>query len=294
MNRGARRAQLFPDESAYSLFLHLLGALPERYGVFVHAYALMPNHYHLLMEVPRGNLSRSMKDLNGQFSYKINRMYDWDGPVFRGRFRNRVVGDFRYWMHLLTYVHLNPVVGGLAANVDAAEWTSHRSYVDAQLAPIWLTTSSMLDLYGGVDAYQAYVQEHHEGRGTLPAGFDAKSLWTPSVSEVAVSATPDPPVHPISARVAMRETAELLGVTLEDLFTAPRGRSGNPSRWLAVWWLTVGAGLPKVQVARSMGIAPSGVSKMLERLQRRRQTDPVLANRMRQLLLRACREVEKG
>src|SRR5688572_1964032 len=95
MNRGARRAPIFVNDLTCGAFLDVLGELPERFGVVVHAYALMPNHFHLLLETPRGNLSRAMKHLEGVYSQRLNATYEWDGPLFRGRFRNEVVEDER-------------------------------------------------------------------------------------------------------------------------------------------------------------------------------------------------------
>ena len=115
MNRGARREAIFLDQQTCVRFLALLGTLPGRFGVRVHGYALMPNHFHLMLESTRGNLSRAMQYLSGEFVRRANARRSWDGPIFKGRFRNRVVETDAYWRDLLCYLHLNPIRAHLNA-----------------------------------------------------------------------------------------------------------------------------------------------------------------------------------
>ena len=143
MNRGARKAPVFIEPEARQLFLDVLAELPTRFAVRVHAYALMPNHYHLLLESQTGKLSRAMRHLGGEFTRRLNQRRQWDGPLFRGRFHSRLVDTAPYWNHLLLYVHLNPVRAGLTG-ADAG-WTSHRAYTGAEPCPAWLTTEAFLE-----------------------------------------------------------------------------------------------------------------------------------------------------
>jgi putative transposase len=85
MNRGARREPIFLDDDDRRAMLDLLADLPERFGVRVHGYALMPNHDHLMLEPVWGELSRAMRHVNAEFAQRLNRRYRWDGPVYKGR-----------------------------------------------------------------------------------------------------------------------------------------------------------------------------------------------------------------
>ena len=101
MNRGARREPVFLDDTACAAFVGFVSELPRRFGLLVHAYALMPNHYHMLVESTRGRLSDAMGFLGSRYALWLNaRHRGWDGPVFRGRFRSVAVEREEHWHHL--------------------------------------------------------------------------------------------------------------------------------------------------------------------------------------------------
>jgi putative transposase len=87
MNRGLEKRQIFPNEHANLHFLELLGVLPTRFGLRIHGYALMGNHYHLQVETPKANLSQAVQWLNVSYSTWFNRLHGRVGPLFQGRFK---------------------------------------------------------------------------------------------------------------------------------------------------------------------------------------------------------------
>src|SRR3954453_17534137 len=109
LNRGLERRQLFPDEQANLLFLELLGELPSRFGVRLHAYVLMGNHYHLQLETPQTNLSRAMQWLNLAYGAWFNRRHQRCGPLFQGRFKAILHDPESAVLKINRYIHLNPV-----------------------------------------------------------------------------------------------------------------------------------------------------------------------------------------
>ena len=175
MNRGIERREIFLGDRDRSHFVELIGLLLERYGIEVHAYCLMDNHYHLAVCTPLGNLSEGMKWLGQSYSTWFNRKHQRVGPLFQGRFKSLPV-DAEDWLWQLTfYIHLNPVrtetfgLGkrrnkdegmGLVAPPTPEEvsvrlkalrtyrWSSFRCYAGYGSAPDWLQTSKVLDAAG--------------------------------------------------------------------------------------------------------------------------------------------------
>jgi REP element-mobilizing transposase RayT len=98
------------------MFLDLLLQIHRRYRFEIHAYCLMPNHYHILVRTPLANLSRGMRHLDGLYTQYYNRKYKKDGALFRGRYKSILIDTENYLLRLSRYIHLNPVKAGLVIN----------------------------------------------------------------------------------------------------------------------------------------------------------------------------------
>jgi len=275
MNRGARRQGVFSDDRTRELFLDLVSDFPGRFGVRVHAYALMPNHYHLLLESVHGQLSRAMRHLGGEFTRRMNAMHGWDGALFRGRYKNRLVDADEYWQHLLVYIHLNPVRAGIST-LGEARWTSHKAYIGEADRPTWLDTSDLQRMYGTREDYIAYYRETHDGKRQPPAGFDASQLWRPqSTGAVAVPHIREPLWR---LAKALEDVSNVTGQAVEELLVSPRGRKGNPANWLTAWWLSRGCFISHGRIADVMGASHATISKRIHRVERRLGRDEQLTS----------------
>lgn len=84
MNRGRRKEDIFFLEKDYAGFLKVVAQAIELFDIEIHAYVLMPNHYHLLIRTPKGNLARSMRHVNGVYTQRLNKRHKIDGSLFRG------------------------------------------------------------------------------------------------------------------------------------------------------------------------------------------------------------------
>lgn len=143
-SRGNRREVIYLDDRDRWKFLSVLAECVERYNLLCHAFCLMPNHYHLLIETPDGNLSRAMRQLNGVYSQAFNRRYDKVGHVLQGRYRAIIVEKESYLLEVCRYIVLNPVRAKLVLTPGEWRWSSYRSQVGETRPPRFLTIDWLL------------------------------------------------------------------------------------------------------------------------------------------------------
>jgi putative transposase len=168
-NRGIEKRLIFRSTRCYERFLELLAILPGRFGVRLHGYVLMPNHYHLQVETPEANLSQAIHWLNVGYSVWLNRKYERVGPLFQGRFK-AVLHEPEEALVINRYIHLNPVrtkaAGGHESRTSSdAEitselaqrrveileqfpWSSYGYFAGIKAPVDWLSTHSILEFFG--------------------------------------------------------------------------------------------------------------------------------------------------
>jgi REP element-mobilizing transposase RayT len=188
--RGTERKVVYKDDACGLHFLELLQEAVERFAVKIHAYVLMPNHTHLVVETPEGNLSAAMQWLNGSYSMWFNRRERRVGPLLQGRFKAVLFeGKTEAWA-VTRYVHLNPVrMKGLALDKGGTRaealglravprevldkrqtvlreyrWSSYPYYAGWRSAPDWMRVKDVLAggeenrVAGQRAAYRSYVE----------------------------------------------------------------------------------------------------------------------------------------
>jgi REP element-mobilizing transposase RayT len=162
MNRGRGKQLIFHDKTYYESFLNCLEQAHQRFGIEIHAYCLMGNHYHLLVKTPRGNLSRAMRHINGVYTQNYNQKKKTDGTLFRGRYKAILIDSASYLLELSRYIHRNPaeLKKPLVNKLIDYKWSSYPAYLNKAKSPVWLTKD---DVYGElsvmrpVSAYQRFV-----------------------------------------------------------------------------------------------------------------------------------------
>lgn len=120
--RGVARGVIFRDGIDYADFERQLFSVREEYLWKLHAYCLLPNHYHLIIETTRRDLSAGMHKLNGRYARRFNERYDRSGHVFQNRFSSYVIETEEHFERALAYVCANPVAAGLCDRVDDWPW----------------------------------------------------------------------------------------------------------------------------------------------------------------------------
>jgi putative transposase len=188
--RGTERKVIFGDARAYGHFCDLLAEMVERFGVRLHAYVLMPNHAHLVIETPQANLSAAMQWLSTSYSMWFNRRKGRVGPLFQGRYKAILFDSRTEAWPVTRYLHLNPVrikgleLGKRQSKAEAMglreappemlarrrealrdhPWSSYPSYAAWRPTPEWLTTEHVLVSGKGARmkarraAYRTYVE----------------------------------------------------------------------------------------------------------------------------------------
>src|SRR5215471_2958543 len=133
MSRGNNRRRIFSAPSDYDKFLTLLARQKDRLPFFLYAYALMPNHFHLLIERQADSIGEIMHRLLTGYSNYYNRRHSRVGHLFRERYKPILCQSDRYLTELVRYIHLNPVRAGLVAMPEQYQYSGHRAYLG--LAP---------------------------------------------------------------------------------------------------------------------------------------------------------------
>jgi putative transposase len=124
-SRGNARQKIFLSDKDYPAFMEIFQEIIKRQGWIVPSYCLMGNHYHLLIETPRPNLSQGMRQLNGIYTQRFNRLHKRSGHIFQGRYKAFLVEKESYLLELSRYIVLNPVRAGMVKSPEEWEWSSY-------------------------------------------------------------------------------------------------------------------------------------------------------------------------
>ncbi len=157
--RGNEQKDIFKSRRDREKFLSYLESSVTRYGAEIHAYCLMNNHYHLLMETPDGNLPEIMRHINGAYTNYHNTKCKRAGHLFQGRYKAVLIEADEYLMQLSRYIHLNPVRAGMTAKPEDHPWSSYLDYIGKRQAPCWLRLDAVRAHFGDTGKYRQFVEE---------------------------------------------------------------------------------------------------------------------------------------
>ena len=244
MNRGRRGEEIFEGKKDYESFVELLKDLVEDYNVNIAAYCLMSNHYHLLIQTPEGNISRTMRHLNGVYTQRYNRLHHCDGQLFRGRYKCILIDADSYLLELVRYIHRNPLESGMVKDLSKYTWSSHTGYLSGLKKWDWLHKNYILSLFAknkaeSIRRYKQFVSKetleeinHIFGSRNLPAVIGKTSFIDKikerffdkeTHEEIPDSKSLAPDVDRI-----IGEVCKFYGVTANDLLISRRGYFNEP------------------------------------------------------------------
>jgi putative transposase len=173
--RGNARRPIFEDDDDCARFLVVLASTVTRYRVLCHAYCLMGNHYHLLVQTLEPNLSVAMRQLNGVYTQRFNRRHERCGHVLQGRFGAQLVDGDAYLREVCRYIVLNPVRAGLVVHPRDWRWSSFRATAGETTAPGFLSVDWVRSLSGArtqAEARRRFVAFVEAGIGAPEGAVD--------------------------------------------------------------------------------------------------------------------------
>jgi REP element-mobilizing transposase RayT len=179
-SRGNQKQLVYLSDDDRSFFLNYLRKAHKKFGAIVHTYCLMPNHFHLFLETPYGNLSRLMHYVITSYTTYFNKKHDRHGHLFQGRFKSVLIEAVGYAKELSRYIHLNPVRSGIIDKPDRYPWSSLGYYRGIAKPESWLDTSLVLRLFGeqAIRSRKAYVEFVMDGIGREAPASIRESLRT--------------------------------------------------------------------------------------------------------------------
>jgi putative transposase len=169
-SRGNARQKVFFSDADRELFLSTLTRVVSRYAWICHAYCLMANHYHLLIETPKANLSIGMRQLNGIYTQRFNRRHKRVGHLFQGRFKAILVERESHLLELCRYIVLNPLHVKDRARAQSWKWSSYGATAGLAPVPEFLSTDWILAQFGKsrAQAQKQYREFVRDGSASRP------------------------------------------------------------------------------------------------------------------------------
>jgi putative transposase len=172
-SRGDGREDIYSDDQDREKWLEILGHTCGRFNWRCHAFCLMDNHYHIVVETAEANLSKGMRQLNGVYTQYFNKRHDRVGHVFQGRYKGVLVEQDAYLLELARYVVLNPIRAMMTEEIGTWKWSSYKSMIGEVAAPSWLEIDWILGQFSkqrkrAVGKYADFVR----------AGVGLPSIWS--------------------------------------------------------------------------------------------------------------------
>ena len=288
--RGNAGRDIFFFKKDRSRFFILLQEGLERYNHRIHAYCLMTNHIHLVIQVSDIPLSRIMQNVSFRYTRYINHSKQQVGHLFQGRYKALLIDADSYLLELVRYIHNNPVRAGLVNTPEHYAWSSHNVYLAKTSVP-WLTTDWILSQFSdqkerAIELYQDFVfqgkaeahrKEFHQGN------VEGRILGEDGFAEKALAKASQEVFRTVSLEQVLQAVCEQYGIRLEDLSAGGRQKWISEPRSVAALIVRETDCLSLTDLSRNLGRDLSGLSQAAIRLDKRLKSDDELAKKVYQI-----------
>ena len=297
-SRGNERKRIFAAKSDHSRFKRYLKEAQEKFGYHLHSYALMPNHYHLIIETPEGNLSKVMHFVNGSYTNFFNRRTGRSGHLFQGRYKAILVDVDNYLLELSRYIHLNPVRAGIVDQPEKYPHSSYKSFISKKGEEIlrrdliWGMISK--DERYGPHRYRSFVERGLEGDLENPiegvyAGFvlGGKSFIREALERLKDNVYSREEISYRNALKTRYEAEEILDLVAAHLGLSTGDILKRKGGWrdLFIHLLKIQTGMTNKEIGEFVGgLSYSGVSRVEERFIEKIKNNRSLNKNLKDLL----------
>ena len=148
MLRGINHQTIFEDDEDNEKFLEVLGLCKTLSGFELYGYCLMGNHIHMLLKTVNEDLGLIFKRIGARYVYWYNWKYKRTGHLFQDRFKSEPVGDDKYFLTALRYIHRNPINAKLCKNPDEYKWSSYKEYINNSCSNSIVDTTYVINMTG--------------------------------------------------------------------------------------------------------------------------------------------------
>jgi len=290
-SRGNEGKAVYKSKRDREKFIEYLESASQRYQAVIHAYCLMDNHYHLLVETPLGNLPQIMHHINGAYTTYFNLKRKRHGHLFQGRYKAILVDIDEYAKELSRYIHLNPVRAELVKTPEQYDWSSYKFYIGKQNPPKWLYRNFILgyfgtEISGAQKGYHRFVSalENSQDKSLLEEVVGSTLLggaeFVALIKDTYLARKkPDknvPALTELSEKAALKDIFDAVeSVTDEDLSLA---------RNIKLYLVRRYTGEKLKDIGNHFGIGESGVSKAYRRIFEKIPDDKKLRNKIEEIV----------
>ncbi len=279
-NTGLKGKKIFADDDDKDVFLGLLADVAQTFSIDILAYALLDDHYQVLLRTPKAGLSRAMRHLDGVFTQRFNDTHASHGHVFKDRYRAIVIDPKTYLGETVAAIHARPVYLDYCALAADYPWSSHEAFNNVKVKPEWLNTDLVLKQLGFLRAlasaklntlvrksdgrsFENLLKSHPQVLGSSKFESDVLELADNNSSQDFVRETHHEKTT--TAKNILDFVSFAYNVPVPEIKKSVSGVA-NEARNMAAYQLRTVGGMAQKEIARVLNCAsPYTVAKSLER-----------------------------
>ena len=291
ISRGNQRQDIFLDEKDLKTYLSYLSEYKIRYPFRLYAYALMKNHFHLLLEVEEIPLSKIMQSLLFRYTRYFNKRYGKVGHLFQGRYRAILCDKDAYLLELVRYIHLNPVRAKVVMESERYSWTGHLSYL-GKVRDGLVEEDFVLGQFGHNKSlarrrYRQFIlEELHSGHQEKYYKVkDQRYLGEESfIDRIGVKKRDgENALYDIPIEVIAREVSKATGIARSGLYSLTRDREGARGRRMVAYLARAISGHMVRDVAQHFQRSPMRISQAIIEFEEELRKDKCLRKMIEKL-----------